>query len=283
MQAYDHFSIHRIVTQNDLPTPENGRIAFASSCIKKACDDILTPVTVIQTAGGFLIDLQDLSAFPTGMRSRIDHFRNVVESTKILIRNFLSVDLIDTISKKANYLTLGVDIFDLKKSKKHVELVLTFDVYKHDFIGCTGKSHPNSNQVATLLYCLDLKTHFQYLGNYPVLVLGCHDLNMFSPRSRKSSSETTYKGGVFAEMQKLSDNFKPIAVLHHPHTTDSQNIWSTAWSGVKKYIPSVKTYSSGIHYKNFKGEIQRKPLDKILKSTAMGDVKNTVIGNISGE
>jgi hypothetical protein len=291
MRGNQLFTIHRIVTQSPLPSSIQERITFAIDCLKKACIEISKPVTVLQTPGGFLFDCQDLSTVQTGANSKISYFNIVIDKSEQFMRNFLTEDLIQMISLKTDFVTFGVDIFHYvseyacdynmrrkcKGFEKHAELVGTFDTKIQKFIGWTGKSYPVSLQVNTLLYCNKLDSHFQYFGQTPVLVLGCHDLNIFSPRSRKSSREGTYKGKIIFFMQKKCDEFKPEVILHHPHSTDSLHIWSTAWSGVPKYIPSVKTYSSGIHYENVNGGAQRQPLERVLTTNALGYITNTVI------
>jgi hypothetical protein len=289
MQNSMPFIIQRIITQNSLPSSVQGRIEFATECLKKACEDLPESVTVLQTPGGFLFDCLDLRTIKTGINSTIPHFNTVVDEVEQFMQNFLTRDLMQIISPKADFVTFGVDIFDnvgicdydnrrnRKQFEKHVELVGTFDTKQQKFTYWTGKSYPVDFQEDTLLYCRQLESHFQYFGHIPVLVLGCHDLNIFSPRSRKSSKQGTYKGKLISEMQRRCDEFKPQVVLHHPHTTDSSRIWATAWSGVSKCIPFARIYSSGIHYKNIKGGPQRKPLEKVLIATALGNVKNTII------
>ncbi len=291
MQSNYPFIIHRIVTQSPLPSSIQERISFAKDCLKKTCEEVTNPVTVLQTPGGFLFDCQDLITVQTGTNSPISHFDIVADKVEQFMRIFLTEDLIQVIRLKTDFITFGVDIFhavgteicdynikrNRKQFEKHVELVGTFDTKQQKFTAWTGKSYPVSFQVNTLLYCSKLESHFQYFGETPVLVLGCHDLNIFSPRSRKSSKEKTYKGKIISEMQKKCDEFKPQVVLHHPHSTDSPCIWSTAWSGVRKFIPSVEIYSSGIHFENIKGEIQRQPLKKVLSKTAVGNIENTFI------
>jgi len=60
MQDNMPFIIRRIVTQNSLPSSVQGRIEFATECLKRVCEDISESVTVLQTPGGFLFDCQDL-------------------------------------------------------------------------------------------------------------------------------------------------------------------------------------------------------------------------------
>jgi hypothetical protein len=59
--------------------------------------------------------------------------------------------------------------------------------------------------------------------------------------------------------------------LHHPHTTDTPNIWSLAWKTVEKELPYVKHYASGIKYYN-DGHRPRGKLTKVLEKTKKGDV-----------
>lgn len=291
MQNNQPFIIRRVVTQSPLPSSIQERITFATDCLKKACKDISEPVTVLQTPGGFLFNCQDLGTIQTGINSTVSHFDFVVDKVEQFMHIFLSGDFVQMISLKTDFVTFGIDIFhhvstDIcdynrsrkrKQSEKHVELVGTFDTKHQKFTGWTGKSYPVHFQEKTLLYCCELGSHFQYFGQTPVLVLGCHDLNIFSPRSRKSSRTGTYKGNLISVMQKRCDEFKPQVVLHHPHSTDSSRIWSTAWSGVQKFIPSVKIFSSGIHYENVNVGVQRQPLDRVLTATALGNIVNTVI------
>lgn len=276
MQTSQTFTIHRIITGNAFPTSLSKRIRYAATCLKQVSKEILEPVTVIQTPGGFLFDYQNLELIQTGLNSKKSDFTKVVKNSEKFLKKFLTDELVKILSVKADFATFGVDIFDTN-SKKHAELVATFNVKKGEFKYWTGKSYPVNNQVNTLLYCVDLDSHFQHLNETPVLVLGCHDLNIFSPRSRRSCSAGTYKGKIISKMQKFCDKFKPQVVLQHPHSTDSPRIWSTAWSGIRKYIPSVKVYSAGIHYANVHGGATRQPLERVLSSTAVGKVENTIV------
>jgi hypothetical protein len=280
MQDNMPFIIQRIITQNSLAASPLQRVEFARYCLYKTCSNISEPITVIQTPGGFLIAYLDIRKIQTGINSSIPRFNMIADKVEDFMKTLLTEDLVGNLSLKSNFVTFGIDVLDWhykNKYGKHVELVGTFDTKQQRFTHWTGKSYPVAYQVNTLLYCRDIGSHFQYFGQTPVLVLGCHDLNIFSPRSRKSSKRGTYKGKIISEMQKKCDEFKPQVVLHHPHTTDSLHIWATAWSGVSKFIPSVKIYSSGIHYKNVKGGAQRQPLNKVLPATALGNVENTII------
>lgn len=58
-------------------------------------------------------------------------------------------------------------------------------------------------------------------------------------------------------MRKLVKAFRPSLVLHHPHNTDSPNIWRTAWGGVRSDLPCVRAWASGIRYRNYTGDEPR--------------------------
>lgn len=277
------FAIHRIVTRNTLSPSVGKRMEFASYCIRTACANIDEKVNVIQTPGGFLFFRINFGSILTGKFSKISAFNEIINRCAVAIEKLLTSELKRLLREKTNNLTLGVDVFDIgsddieKTQKRHAELVGTYSVTEEAFTGWTGKSTPVQEQTNTLLYCLDYDSHFQMIDDFSVVVLGCHDLNIFSPRSRKSSKPTSYKGKLMNEMQKRCDAIKPSVLLQHPHSTDSSKIWSVAWSGIKRFVPSVKIYSGGIHYANFKGGKQREPLEKVLKSTASESVQNTII------
>lgn len=126
------------------------------------------------------------------------------------------------------------------------------------------------------MYCQDLESHFLVLDGVSVMLLGCHDLNIFSPRSRASSSQGTYKFQIMDKMDSLVKDHQPAVVLHHPHYTDSPRIWRVPWKGVEQNVPSCHTYSSGIFYANGDGGKQRGELKDVLAQTAKGDVKNWI-------
>lgn len=273
-----YFIIHRVVSEGMLPNSIEARILFASYSIKVACDNVKRRANVIQTPGGFIWCRTSFDNIHTGKSSEKAGFEGVITKIRPTVEQFLTGELKEMLRKKTNNLTLGIDVFDLSADKnqgKHAELVGTFNTIEDRFTGWTGKSSPVQDQTSTLLYCIDHDSHFQRIDGVDVLVLGCHDLNIFSPRSRESIKPTTYKGKLISEMQRRCDEIKPVVLLQHPHSTDSSRIWSVAWSGVKRFIPSIQIYSGAVHYANFKGGAPREPLEKVLASTASPFVKNT--------
>jgi hypothetical protein len=68
-------------------------------------------------------------------------------------------------------------------------------------------------------------------------------------------------------MRHLARAFRPTVVLQHPHSTDSPNIWRTAWAGLHRELPGVMAWASGIGYYRRDGA-RRGSLREVLAATA---------------
>ena len=160
------------------------------------------------------------------------------------------------------FLTLGVDLNDRSGQRKmdrqargtHAELVAIVDVERGEPAQWTGKSYPVSWQERTLVQEADLKSHLFRCGDERVLVLGCHDLNMFSERSKAKLEAGSDRQRRSERMRRLAKSFSPTMILHHAHSTDSPRIWRTPWSGARELLPRIRrarhVWASGIAYYN---------------------------------
>ena len=104
-----------------------------------------------------------------------------------------------------------------------------------------------------------------------MLILGCHDLNMFSTRARANQDPHGIRRRRCNGMRRVGRRFEPTAVLHHPHTTDSPRVWSTAWAGVRQILPSADVLASAIAYCG--GDEEGNPrgrLEDVRERTARG-------------
>jgi hypothetical protein len=126
-------------------------------------------------------------------------------------------------------------------------------------------------QEGSLVQVTQLDTHLQHLAGERVLVLGCHDLNMFSPRGKATQRRGGPRSERCAAMRNLARDFRPTVVLHHPHQTDSPNTWRGAWAGLRAALPTVEAWASGITYRHDGGKC-RASLAKVLKATQGGSV-----------
>jgi hypothetical protein len=181
----------------------------------------------------------------------------------------LSTDIIVNLKKIADYLTIGIDGKN-PINKQHIELVAVYDLKQGLVVRWTGKFYPTGQQKKDLIKINDLNNHFINLNEQNVLILGCHDLNVFSPRGQATASPDGWKKRTADRFKKLCKEFNPNIILQHPHSTDSPNIWNAAWLELERELPNVKHFASGINYSNKNGV--RSTLDSVLRKTKKGDV-----------
>lgn len=174
------FKVARLVTNE--ATPPNYDLPSRFDLIRTAYSAIDSHVDVIQTPGGYLWVKTDFEGCPLGEDSNEEAFTKVTKTAEKVLRKDIKV-LQKGASGKADFITFGVDVFNWEETAVNAELVGTFDVKAGVFVSWTGKSYPTSDQARSLLYCIDMKSHAQILNGKRVLVIGCHDLNMFSARS----------------------------------------------------------------------------------------------------
>jgi hypothetical protein len=169
---------------------------------------------------------------------------------------------------RVEVLTLGVDLG--APSAEHVELVAIVDVVRGQVIRWTGKSYPTGYQEDSLLQVAALGSHLLRVAGERVLVLGCHDLNMFSPRARANQDPGGQRRVRCDAMVEIVERFRPTVVLQHPHSTDTPRIWRMPWLSLLAEAPEVKAWASGIGYYNGGGTARRAPLKAVLEQTHGG-------------
>jgi hypothetical protein len=169
---------------------------------------------------------------------------------------------------KIEVLTVGIDLEDDDHSQD-AELVAVYELATRR-VSWTGKSYPTSDQERSLVQVVDLDTHLLRLANERVLVLGCYDLYMFSPRGWASQSPRGVRRRRCRDMRELARTFNPTIVLHHPHCTDTPDIWKHPWAELLRELPGVKSWASGIGYYNLWGERLGARLHDVLSATQGG-------------
>lgn len=205
-----------------------------------------------------------------GWESDAEAVASLMKAAERVARTVLSPAIHQAARGKVKYLTLGVDLTTERKMKgPHVELVGVYDVQHDRFAGWTGKSYPLATQENTLVQVTDLGSHLLELDGERVLLLGCHDLNMFSPRAHANQKPGSERRKRSDAMRDLAGNFSPTIVLQHPHGTDTPNIWRAAWKSVERMFPDVHTWASAIGFYNFLNPDgkTRASLERTLKQT----------------
>jgi len=198
---------------------------------------------------------------------------DLVKEAEECARNFLDSGLSRKLGKVADYITLGIDSYKAKISttqnyigELHVELVCLFDLRNHGFYW-TGKSYPTNAQERGLVRISDLSEHFFNLRDLgKVMVLGCHDLNIFNNRNMTNTRK--WRRNMKADFRALAQKKKPSIVLHHPHTTVTKGTWRNAWSTMRNIIPSVRVYAgAGRYYEDDRKRADWDDLNDVLEAT----------------
>lgn len=245
------------------------------------------------TPGGFI-----QAAFPEnyygkhGWDSRPSDFRKLIPHAHEAVKKILTTEVLNAARSRADFLTLGIDLnrdegnhkMDRLPRSIHAELIAVVETASGEIMRWTGKSYSLGWQEKTLVHETDLKSHFLRCGKERVLVLGCHDLNMFSNRAYANQKPNGPRRKRCDRMRELVKEFKPTVILHHPHSTDSPRIWLTAWRGLLQFMSRQRdreahSYASGIAYYNNLEALRRKLRDVLAGTRCCGNHVLDVIVN----
>ena len=242
-----------------------------------------TKVKLLITCGGFIV-----FNWPKNItRKNVGDPKNpnvkvvniLVKEAKKHAKSVLTQNMRRKLSQVTDYLTLGIDSYKQEISttqnyinQLHIEFVFLVNLKNNEFYW-TAKSYPTTNQENSLVRITDLNTHFFDLDVGKTMILGCHDLTVFNPRSKNAKG---WRKEVNEEFKKLAQKEKPEIVLQHPHTTVKIKTWLNAWNYLKKTLSSVKIYASaGRYYEPDRKEYDN--LDDVLKYTKYGNTIDFII------
>ena len=284
-------TIVRIVV-NGRPWERPGRVNFAKaqkmlnqalkseSWPSKKCMFAITP-------GGFITaQMPPNYDSSRGWDSRPKDFQALIPTAQDAVDQVVTAKMKREFSLRAQFLTLGVDLMPPQQAKgtvgigTHAELVAVIDLSTGRICQWTGKSYPTGGQENTLVHETRLKSHC-WRSERRTLILGCHDLTVFSNRARRNAKRDV-RVERWKELDKLARELKPALVLHHPHQTDTPKTWQMGWSGVGEYLGSVRTCASGIAYFSWDhsshGPLEpRQSLDSVLQGTKCGAVADICV------
>ncbi|AGK61352.1 hypothetical protein Asulf_01361 [Archaeoglobus sulfaticallidus PM70-1] len=175
--------------------------------------------------------------------------------------------LLEGVEINAKQIFIGVDSYSSSNlAKPHVELSIACSP---DPWHCTGKVYPTVSQKG--LIRADIDSHFLELDER-VVVLCCHDLTIFNPRS--DSSAKGWRKEIKEEFREGVVDFKPEVALHHSHYTDTPFTWIASWRNLEK-ISDVRHYAtSGVYYRE--GGV-RAEIERTLELTGKGSVLDVVV------
>lgn len=207
--------------------------------------------------------------------------KNLVDCAKKNLNTILTKNLKRRLSRITDYISIGIDskkekisITDNYIGELHIELVFLYDLI-NDQIYWTGKSYPTTNQENGLVRITNLESHFIELANLgKVMLLGCHDLTVFNPRTQNSKGRRKKINDAFV---KATIDEKPDVILHHPHTADSQMTWIAGWNFIERNLPNTILYLGSGRY--YRAEGERSDLYKVLESTKHGNTIDCIVRN----
>ena len=182
----------------------------------------------------------------------------------------------ENICKHVKYITFSIDSENSIDSKIFgcVQLVALFSTSKMKIIHITGKSYSTAGDIRNrIVEETNLDSHFVQVGSENICILGCHDLKMFSPRSKSLAKHK--KAKTISKMNSLLRRYKPSLILQHPHNTDTWEIWNTEWKSITRTHSFIKDYASAIRYYNG-GSKKRKTLKDVLNRTASAYILDVI-------
>jgi hypothetical protein len=174
--------------------------------------------------------------------------------------------LLEGVEINAEHIFIGVDSYSGNLAKPHVELSIACSP---DPWHCTGKVYPIVHQERGLIRA-DIDSHFLELDER-VVVLCCHDLTMFNPRS--DSSAKGWRREIKEKFREKLVDFKPEVALHHSHYTDTPFTWLASWRNLEKISDVWHYATSGVYYRE--GGV-RAGIDRTLELTKKGSVLDAV-------
>jgi hypothetical protein len=226
--------------------------------------------TFLLMPGGFIsVDWPVKWSGRFGWASRVTDADLLIERAAEAVVQMMSDDLRRRMADRVEVVAIGIDFVPDKATKAYAEIVALYDI-KTRAVTFTGKSFPRSDQ-RTLVRVVDLSTHFMSIGGEHVLALGCHDLNIFSPRGRGVQKPDGPLQKLRKEMDERVRRFQPTVVLQLPHGTDTPNTWCAAWRALTANCMSIRAWASGISYFRMDESAPRATLAEVLAGTHGGD------------
>jgi hypothetical protein len=168
---------------------------------------------------------------------------------------------------KANAIVFGIDAGPDVKTGALAELAVVYDLANSTW-HVTGKSFPRGDQ-RRVVRIRDLRSHFVEALDERVLVLGCHDLNLFSPRGRSRQRPNGRLAALRREMDHEIERFAPTVALQLPHGTDTPRTWILAWNALAA-ATDLRAWASGIAFYHAGGREERATFEDVCAKTYGG-------------
>lgn len=287
MRLVDKLGAWRSATKNGRPSGRSSASATGAATIARLVTDGRPPSTVpgaermlyaalgsrwpsgartrfLLLPGGFVQGCCKCNRdVQSGWDSRPQDIVPFVAEARRIVQRLLSPRVQEKARGKVDAIVVGVDVWD--PNGTYAELVALVDVATWS-VHFTGKSLPRSDQ-PLVVRMTDLETHFVTVLGERVLLLGCHDLNFFSPRGRSRQTEGGPIHLLREEMDAQVHRHKPTVALQLPHGTDTPRTWRASWNALRILAPTLTVWASSISYFNIYDDEPRAPLESVLGGT----------------
>lgn len=236
---------------------------------------ITEEIQFLTTPGGFIfIPFPIKWEGPSGWLTKAEDSEILTQLAALYVKQVISPRIIEAARNKVKYLTLSLDLRS-SNTPLHAELVALIDLSSGKILSWTGKSYPTMDQEKSLIHITDLKSHLIEVGGEKLLILGCHDLNIYNNRARTNQKVGGLRHQRCQAMLKLFDAFQPTIILQHPHATDTWKSWIQGWREVARRYPQA-AWASAIAYASLSKT--REPLNDVLAKTHYeGDLAFNII------
>jgi len=234
---------------------------------------------ILLTPGGFIQFTwpNNLPEVGTVLHPNPDAVDDLIRSADHAVNILFPSQLTEKIKPHTRLVVVGVDSTP-DNERYQIELTCALDL-KTGIRRWTGKSYPDQDQISKLIRNENLESHFIDLNDRRVLILGCHDLNIFNNRwESREKLLSIWRCETRVKMKELLSLSPPSAVLHLAHTIDSVGTWRNGWNGLQKRLPSdTLCVSSGCYYRK---EGCRNSLREVQYATIFNDDSLDFIGAV---
>lgn len=169
----------------------------------------------------------------TGWDSDVNDFEILKRHIEPCIAALVSTRVRRAARGNAHAIVFGIDAGPDANTGALAELAVVYNLANSTW-HVTGKSFPRGDQ-RRVVRIPDLTSHFVEALDERVLVLGCHDLNIFSPRGRSQQRPDGRLAALRREMDREIKRFAPTVALQLPHGTDTPRTW--IWRGTLSRRP----------------------------------------------
>ncbi len=215
------------------------------------------------TPGGFLqSDLPSGLSGCSGWSSSESDFGIIQRAAERVIRRIVTPRVLKQAVGKAHSLTIGIDL--VNSAELQIQLVAFIRTADGRTLRWTGKSYPTAYEEKRLIQVVNLESHCLHFEGDRVLILGCHDLNMFNPRGWNNQIPSGERRKRCSAMRSIVASFRPSVILQHPHTTDSVRIWRQPWASLEKCL-TLNDWASGICF--YREDGRRGTLEEVATAT----------------